>query len=100
MPAMPTPCPTPPLCYEPFPPLPPACSWQVDAETVKSVANRFILDQDVAIASMGDTQVGASVVQAAGIDASQGCLFAGLLLCGCITHLTPHTNNKNSGNKS
>jgi hypothetical protein len=30
----------------------------VDAATVKAVANRFILDQDVAISAMGDTQVG------------------------------------------
>ncbi|KAL4428026.1 hypothetical protein ABPG75_002115 [Micractinium tetrahymenae] len=28
----------------------------VDADTVKAVANRFILDQDVAVAAMGDTQ--------------------------------------------
>ena len=34
-------------------------SWcaQVDADTVKAVANRFILDQDIAIAAMGDTQM-------------------------------------------
>lgn len=37
----------------------PACSLlsQVDADTVKGVANRFILDQDIAIAAMGDTQM-------------------------------------------
>ena len=29
----------------------------VDSDTVKAVANRFILDQDVAIAALGDTQV-------------------------------------------
>lgn len=28
----------------------------VDAAAVKGVANRFILDQDVAVAAMGDTQ--------------------------------------------
>ena len=30
----------------------------VDADTVKAVAQRFVLDQDVAVAAMGDTQVG------------------------------------------
>jgi hypothetical protein len=29
----------------------------VDAATVKAVANRFVLDQDIALASLGDTQV-------------------------------------------
>jgi hypothetical protein len=30
----------------------------VDSATVKAVANRFFLDQDIAIAALGDTQVG------------------------------------------
>jgi len=30
----------------------------VDADTVRAVADRFIYDQDVAIAAVGDTQVG------------------------------------------
>jgi processing peptidase subunit beta len=28
----------------------------VDASTIKAVARRFILDQDIAVAAMGDTQ--------------------------------------------
>ena len=46
--------PAPPPATTP-PRLPPA--EQVDADTVKGVANRFILDQDIAIAAMGDTQM-------------------------------------------
>lgn len=33
----------------------------VDADTVRAVADRFIYDQDVAIAAVGDTQVGFGV---------------------------------------
>ncbi len=29
----------------------------VDSDTIKGVANRFIMDEDVAIAALGDTQV-------------------------------------------
>ncbi len=47
-------CPSLTFCHStcPSPALP-----QVDADTVKAVANRFILDQDIAIAAMGDTQM-------------------------------------------
>ena len=37
----------------------------VDSDTVKAVAQRFVLDQDVAVAAMGDTQVGRGVGTAA-----------------------------------
>ena len=54
----------------------------VDADTVKAVANRFILDQDVAIAALGDTQVGAAV--GAHVDAkgrAESMLHVGLQHC-------------------
>jgi hypothetical protein len=53
----------------------------VDAATVKAVANRFILDQDVAISAMGDTQVGGWVGRCRGACSGWASRLAALFSC-------------------